>query len=591
MMMNHPDSASVTPSVEPSVLTFQSVTPSVRRQFGDYEERFQQMDNEIDAIRTSFDLDPNEETRLDLSVLEGRIDELENAENRLLSERHRLHQMLLSEKEKLIQMREEERLKKLSEQQMQQYDDQNETPTQKQRPTTIPFEITSPSQKRANEFRNSSIGLFEISKQLQISQAKIEAQGVEINRLERQLRLLAELQGVNVADLRKALEQACADEAYGEMQHRIAFLEAELEASQLMQKGPPRRNNRSEEEEEEEDGKNNNDSEEMDALRFQVQQQQMDIHRLKSMLEEKDQRIEELSMAHRKSVQALDAGANAMSQEYEELLGLVAAKDDALEEARIALEAEREKSLEHERQLVLNNEKIRQKEMKQIKERHFDQVLALEKKIIRTENSCDDRIKDMEQQLKSLYVAVGCINEDHDVEKEHRSRLSNDLKEADFEVANQLNVAERRSTTASGGESGGGLYSTLLMNELMSLKEEAAMAESSVAASADIPPLMAFAMTGTLLIKNKGVVGRKWKPKHSRLFLCGDHYQLDIGEKSYDIQFGISKVDFNPNHPLSFVIQTDPNDPRAHNISAAASNEDDYHKWISALSKATTGED
>jgi hypothetical protein len=346
--------------------------------------------------------------------------------------------------------------------------------------------------------------------------------------------------------------------------------------------------NRSKEEDEEEGGGGRN-SEEMDALRFQVQQQQMDIHRLKSMIEEKDKRIAELSAEHRKSVHALDAGANVMSQEYEELLGLVTAKDDALEEARAALEAEREKSIEHERQLVLNNEKIRQREMKEQKERHFDQVLALEKKVIRTENNCADRIKDMEQQLKSLYVAVGCINEDHDADKEQRSRLSNDLQEADFSVARHLNVAERQSTSSDGGESGG-LYSTLLMNELLTLKEEAATASSVGATAATTVPLIAFAMTGTLLIKSKGVV-RKWKAKHSRLFLCGDHYQLDIGEKSYDIQFGISKVDFNPNHPLSFTIQTDPNDPRAPNISAAASNEEDYHKWISALGKATTGEE
>ncbi|KAL3940254.1 MAG: hypothetical protein SGBAC_005170 [Bacillariaceae sp.] len=565
MNMMNSDAASVTPSVAPSVTP--SVTPSMRRQFGDYEERFQSIDSEIDAIRTSFDLDPDE-TRLDLSVLEIRIDELENAENKLINERHRLHSMLLSEKEKLIQMREEERLKKLAEQQVQQCD-QAET----QKPM-LPLEIISPSQQRANEFRRSSGGLFEISKQLNISHAKNEAQGVEINRLERQLRLLADLQGVNVSDLRRALAHACEDEAYGEMQHRIAKLEAELEAAKLMQKAPPKASLSEAEE--------SHRGEEMDALRFQVQQQQMEIHRLKSMIEERDTRIEGLLADQQKSAQALNSGANTMSQEYEELLGLLAAKDTALDEAKAALEAEQEKSIDHERMLLLNNEKIRKKEMTGLKELHFEQVLALEKKVIRTENNCADRIKDMEQQLNSLYVAVGVINEDHDADKEQRNRLSNDLTEADSKVASQLNVAERQSS--AGGE--GGLYSTLLMNELMSMKEQAAA--SSSMASAEPSPLEAFTMTGPLLIKSKGVV-RKWKAKHSRLFLCGDHYQFDVGEKSYSLQFGISKIDFNPNHPLSFVVQTDPNDPRAPNIAAAVSNEEDYHKWMSALGKATTG--
>jgi len=169
--------------------------------------------------------------------------------------------------------------------------------------------------------------------------------------------------------------------------------------------------------------------------------------------------------------------------------------------------------------------------------------------------------------------------------------LSNDLKEADSKVASQLHDAqERQSGTAAATGGGEGLYSTLLMNEIMAMKAEAASTPPPPAAAMEAAPsLMAFAMTGTLLVKSAGLV-RKWKAKHSRLFLCGDHYQLDIGEKSYAIQFGISRVDFNPNHPLSFVIQTDPNDVHAPMIAAATTNEKDYHKWMSALGKATTGE-
>lgn len=89
----------------------------------------------------------------------------------------------------------------------------------------------SPSKQRARAA--GSAGLSELSKQLRILQAKNEAQSVEINRLERQLRILAELQGISVADLRKALEDACANEAFGELQHRVAKLRAELEAATL----------------------------------------------------------------------------------------------------------------------------------------------------------------------------------------------------------------------------------------------------------------------------------------------------------------------------------------------------------------------
>lgn len=95
-------------------------------------------------------------------------------------------------------------------------------------PTPPPL---SPSKQRAKAA--GSAGLSELSKQLRILQAKNEAQSVEINRLERQLRILAELQGISVADLRKALEDACANEAFGELQHRVAKLRAELEAATL----------------------------------------------------------------------------------------------------------------------------------------------------------------------------------------------------------------------------------------------------------------------------------------------------------------------------------------------------------------------
>jgi hypothetical protein len=83
------------------------------------------------------------------------------------------------------------------------------------------------------------------SKQLRILQAKNEAQAVDINRLERQLRILADLQGISVSDLRKALENACASEAFGELQSRVAKLKFELEAATLAKQTELRNNNSS----------------------------------------------------------------------------------------------------------------------------------------------------------------------------------------------------------------------------------------------------------------------------------------------------------------------------------------------------------
>ena len=89
--------------------------------------------------------------------------------------------------------------------------------------------------------KRSSGGLSELSNQLQISRAQNEAIKVEINRLERQLKILADLQGIKVDDLRKALEDACANEAFEEMQNRVAKLRSELEAATLIKQAELRR--------------------------------------------------------------------------------------------------------------------------------------------------------------------------------------------------------------------------------------------------------------------------------------------------------------------------------------------------------------
>jgi len=91
--------------------------------------------------------------------------------------------------------------------------------------------LMAPSKQRAKAA--NSAGLSELSKQLRILQAKNESQNVEINRLERQLRILADLQGISVGDLRRALEDACASEAFGELQNHVSKLKYELEAAIL----------------------------------------------------------------------------------------------------------------------------------------------------------------------------------------------------------------------------------------------------------------------------------------------------------------------------------------------------------------------
>jgi hypothetical protein len=98
-------------------------------------------------------------------------------------------------------------------------------------------------------------------------------------------------------------------------------------------------------------------------------------------------------------------------------------------------------------------------------------------------------------------------------------------------------------------------------------------------------------ISGLLVVKSKSAF-RQWKTKSAKLYLRGNHYQWDLGEgKSFTLGFGISKVEFYANHPLSFMVHTNPFDSAAPVIYAAAMNENDYNRWMSALTRATSGEE
>lgn len=85
--------------------------------------------------------------------------------------------------------------------------------------------------------RYQSKGLSELSKQLRILQLENQAQSVEVDRLERQLRILAELKGISISDLRSALFSACEGEAHADLSLQVRKLEAQLGAASLRAKG------------------------------------------------------------------------------------------------------------------------------------------------------------------------------------------------------------------------------------------------------------------------------------------------------------------------------------------------------------------
>ncbi|CAB9497439.1 expressed unknown protein [Seminavis robusta] len=97
-----------------------------------------------------------------------------------------------------------------------------------------PSPITTPRRTSA-----VGTGLSELSKQLRVLQAKNKHLQSEMERCQRQLKIMSESKGVSVIDVLASLESACATEAHAELQSQIASLQAQLEALKLG-KSPPR---------------------------------------------------------------------------------------------------------------------------------------------------------------------------------------------------------------------------------------------------------------------------------------------------------------------------------------------------------------
>jgi len=546
-----------------------------------------------------------------------------------------------------------------------------------------------------------SAGLSELSKQLRIFQAKNEAQAVEISRLERQLRILADLQGINVADLRKALEEACQNEAFGEMQSRVQKLRAELEAAMLAKGGIVRKDMAAPEianlelrvgELEEVEEKQQREiahlyeqlrHERARATRLESEcdQWKKDTNeysdRLKSeatkasQLEKEFQdQLRKLQEEYAKKMQeglmavqsvAKEGGTVSatyispeMADEYERLLKAMKEKDEELRKAREELKAEHEKNLQFMRErdnaarMDQVNSQVENENrvllIKQLQDADSQNELRLAQYKTRFAVQ-DERINDMAQQLESLYTAFGLLKEEQDSDNLTRAALRNRLDEADAAMARQVEnqqkknlkkqmakVNARRSTNAAAGAStperqpgspvarsptavtesfdyavtptARPIGSPQAMKDrssdskthstwqLLGFPKDQSRLETYVS---DQPDQNGVLISGMLIVKSNSMVknmGRKWKAKNSKIYLNGDHFQWDLGEgKSFALQFGISNIQYNPNHPFSFIVQTDPSSPGSPVIQAAASSEEDYKHWMTALTKATSGEE
>ena len=519
-----------------------------------------------------------------------------------------------------------------------------------------------------NSNNKRSSGLSELSNQLQISRAQNEAIKVEINRLERQLKILADLQGIKVDDLRKALEDACANEAFEEMQNRVAKLRSELEAATLIKQAELRKDAaapyiatleaRIKELEDSEISKlrkeNKDLCDKLEVESMRADELEMENERLNAVtLSSEMQEVEEVEEKHKKEIQQLqdqlekkdedirdrDLALSQMTVELERLLSSLKEKDDIINETNADYEKAMLAMVEKDQTIFMAQEELKLEKKKSSRKLQDD------------EDTNDARVREMGQQLESLYAAFGVIDEEHDSERRQRRSLESNLTSADYALAQQLEnpngtydtdrvlaqqltsndrnnnsnntgVAELNNLndwgtptprTLNGGIGGiggiGGTDQVTSPEDMLAiqraLEEEDMMAQIAAQTAVTDSYMAAMAgrtrsppeaigerliLSGVIMIRSKGVV-KKWKTKYCRLYQVGSSSNsvFSLGEgKEFSLVSGISTVDFNPNHPLSFILSIDSSSSRAPVIYAATSTEDDYHRWMDALHRVTS---
>jgi hypothetical protein len=445
-------------------------------------------------------------------------------------------------------------------------------------------EIPSPVTPNKN-----SLGLSELSKQLRTLQAKNEGQAVEIDRLERQLRILADLQGISVSDLRNALSEACKSEAYEELQSRVSALRAQLEAASLAKQNSIEQDSAAHQvahlqlrvgelEEVEQDLRSQMkglfDSlkeQTAKASRFEMtcKQQGLEVERLKQKLQkaQQEQQIQVQAPAPLVSNAPMNVipapvatvvppqpitqqGAiTSVTPQPTTEQAIVPAPSSAIvaspadmqllaESARLAkveAQVQQDKLMVSEKQLESTEKQYKLKQA-QFKARSMVQ---------------EERIQDLEQQLNSLYVAFDMLREEHSEGEATRSALQTSLNEADSRVAQQVTENEQHvrafpvvaspevapySSTPSRSASYVSSSPGFPIESRPSMHSQASevtpvIGNHSPSVASPAPQLRedGIIMSGVILIKGSNLL-RPWKKRHGTLYQGYSEFQLVISD-------------------------------------------------------------
>jgi len=294
--------------------------------------------------------------------------------------------------------------------------------------------------------------LSELSVQLRKLQNENNAQANEIDRLERQIRILSELKGVSIHELRDALRLACEGEAHGELRAIVGKLQAKVDNAGFDNSGglgrtnfAPQDNSRARLALELRVG----ELEELEnTLRADLSSLYQQIARLtennttlktenlqqQAQLKEWERRwaAKEAEEIKKGSIVAVPMASSAGSYNY---------SDFAVGNTQATSLADQQRLLELS--TALEGEKVQrillESQMESSKKSYDLKIDQYQHRI----KFLEGQINDLEQQMNSLYVAFDMMQKDRTKERESSLMWKNNLLQSDAALAKEESEKER----------------------------------------------------------------------------------------------------------------------------------------------------
>jgi hypothetical protein len=321
--------------------------------------------------------------------------------------------------------------------------------------------------------------LYELSIQLRKLQADKNEKANEIDRLERQLRILSELKGISVSDLQHSLREACEAEAHGELRALVGTLQARVDGLRLGGRGGGAGGGTMVDEGNKVPSQERFNQEaaararaalelrigELEEIDSNLRLELDAVYRGYQTLTEKNTLLETQLLHQKAQLEQWESRWKAKEEEEIKRSSIVPVTDQSSgsynfsefakpseptalvhvpSQSQIDVEnrliaAETALNGEKQQRAILQSQLTSAQKTYQIKEEQYQHRIQF----------FEEQVRDLEQQLSSLYTAFGIMQDDSKVERSEMEVWKNSLLESDAALAKEEAVREAKKYDAA----------------------------------------------------------------------------------------------------------------------------------------------